>query len=80
MPVRKEVCIAGFQERGLEKLLRAYLGLDAADAFVVTADTGSGKTEAAALPLIVGAAVDRLAGREGVKAVFVYPRVRLAYN
>jgi hypothetical protein len=80
VPAGKEVCVAGFQERGLEKLLGAYLGLDAADAFVITADTGSGKTEAAALPLIAGAATDRLAGRDGVKAVFVYPRVRLAYN
>ena len=80
VPSGKEVCIAGFQQRGLEQLLRAYLGLDTANAFVITADTGSGKTEAAALPLIAGAAIDRLAGREGVKAVFVYPRVRLAYN
>lgn len=72
--------LAGFQLRALAALLPAYLGVDAADAFVVTADTGSGKTEAALLPLLAGALADRLAGRRGVKAVLVYPRVRLAYN
>lgn len=75
-PVR----VAGFQARALERLLPAYLGAGAADTFVVTADTGAGKTEAALLPLLAGAALDRRAGRRGVKAVFVYPRVRLAYN
>ena len=49
----------------LESLLKAYLGTGDADAFVITADTRSRKTEAAALPLIAGAAIDRLAGREG---------------
>ncbi|MFO0822558.1 MAG: DEAD/DEAH box helicase [Gemmataceae bacterium] len=74
------VNVAGFQLRSLESLLPAYLGVINEDAFVITADTGSGKTEAALLPLIAGAAIDRHAGRRGTKAVLVYPRVRLAYN
>ncbi len=74
------VTVAGFQLRALGQLLPAYLGVTRPDAFVVTADTGSGKTEAALLPLMAGAAIDRLAGRRGTKAVLVYPRVRLAYN
>jgi len=71
---------AGFQLRALQELLPAYLGRGEHDAFVVTADTGAGKTEAGILPLIAGAALDRLAGKRGVKAVLVYPRIRLAYN
>ena len=37
VPAEKEVCIAGFQERGLESLLRAYLGTGAADAWPAAA-------------------------------------------
>jgi ATP-dependent helicase YprA (DUF1998 family) len=72
--------LAAFQLRALEQILPAYLGRTGADTFVITADTGSGKTEAALLPLIAGAAIDARAGRRGVKAVLVYPRIRLAYN
>jgi ATP-dependent helicase YprA (DUF1998 family) len=75
-----QVHMAGFQLRALQELLPAYLGRGLHDAFVVTADTGAGKTEAAMLPLLAGAAIDRLAGKRGVKAVLVYPRIRLAYN
>jgi hypothetical protein len=74
------VTMAAFQLRALEHLLPAYLGQGEADSFVITADTGSGKTEAACLPLMAGAAIDRLRGRRGVKALLVYPRIRLAYN
>ncbi|MCA3757233.1 MAG: AAA family ATPase [Phenylobacterium sp.] len=74
-----DAAIAGFQARGLEALTSAWAG-DGAASFVVAADTGSGKTEAGGLPLIVGAAADRLAGLKGVKAVLAYPRVRLATN
>jgi hypothetical protein len=71
---------AGFQVRALQALLPAYLGVGETDSFVITADTGSGKTEAACLPLIAGASIDKLRGRQGVKAAIVYPRIRLAYN
>jgi hypothetical protein len=75
------VMVSGFQARALAELLPAYLGLAPQPrTFVVVADTGSGKTESAALPLIAGAAADRFAGVKGVKATLVYPRIRLLCN
>lgn len=71
--------IAAFQARALSALIPAWRG-DGESAFVIAADTGSGKTEAACLPLIVGAAADIREGVEGVRAVLAYPRVRLAAN
>src|SRR3546814_14292419 len=71
--------MAGFQKRSLSALSHAWNG-DGADAFAVAADTGSGKTEAAALPLIAAAAADRLHGMMGVRAILAYPRIRLAAN
>src|SRR6185503_18928545 len=47
---------------------------------VITADTGTGKTEAACLPLIAGAACDALKGLKGTRAVLAYPRIRLSAN
>lgn len=71
--------MAGFQTRGLAEIFPAWVaGGD--ERFVIAADTGSGKTEAACLPLIVGALYDRLAGIGGTRAILVYPRVRLAAN
>ncbi|QYC12000.1 MULTISPECIES: AAA domain-containing protein [Brevundimonas] len=75
----RDAAIAGFQRRSLEALSRAWAG-GGENAVVVSADTGAGKTEAAALPLIAGAAADRLAGVKGVRAVLAYPRIRLATN
>lgn len=72
--------IAGFQERAFERIFRSWVGLDADDAFVISADTGSGKTEAVALPMIGGACVDALRGTRGTRAVLTYPRIRLAAN
>jgi hypothetical protein len=71
--------IAGFQARSLERLLTNWQG-EGQQTFVIAADTGSGKTEAAALPLIAAAAADRLRGVRGVRAVMAYPRTRLAAN
>ncbi|WNG26291.1 DEAD/DEAH box helicase [Cystobacter fuscus] len=75
-----EPSISGFQERSLAALLPAWLGEEGPTAFVLTADTGAGKTEAGVLPLLAGAAIDRLRGIEGTRAVLVYPRIRLAVN
>lgn len=72
--------LAGFQARALTSIFPAWLGRDAETSFVITADTGAGKTEAACLPLIAGAACDRLRGVQGTRAALVYPRVRLAAN
>ncbi|AZO73511.1 AAA domain-containing protein [Mesorhizobium sp. M1D.F.Ca.ET.043.01.1.1] len=74
-----KAAIAGFQARGLQSLLAAWSG-DGPQSFVIAADTGSGKTEAALLPLITAAAADRLRGVRGVRAVLTYPRTRLAAN
>lgn len=75
-----DATIAGFQARAFEQILTSWLGGDDAASYVITADTGSGKTEAALLPLFVGAAFDRLNGLKGCRAVLVYPRVRLGAN
>lgn len=71
--------IAGFQQRAFKEILAAWHG-DGNPNLVIAADTGSGKTEAACLPMIAAAAADRLAGIEGTRVVIAYPRVRLAAN
>ncbi len=71
--------IAGFQARGFEEILAAWRG-DGGGSLVISADTGSGKTEAAVLPMIAAAAGDVLNGVRGVRAVLTYPRVRLVAN
>jgi hypothetical protein len=75
----EEAALAAFQERGLQLGLAAWRG-EATPTIAVAADTGSGKTEAAGLPLIAGALADRLEGIRGVRAVLAYPRIRLAAN
>jgi AAA domain/DEAD/DEAH box helicase/Helicase conserved C-terminal domain len=72
--------IAAFQARALNEMFLAWRGRSAADSFVIAADTGSGKTEAAALPLIAASVADTLDGISGTRAVLAYPRVRLAAN
>ncbi|MED5370938.1 MAG: AAA domain-containing protein [Myxococcota bacterium] len=72
--------ISGFQDRGLRELVPAWFGRGDTRSFVVTAETGSGKTEAAALPLILASAIDTLNGVAGCRAILAYPRIRLANN
>lgn len=71
--------LAGFQSRALAAIFDAWMG-DDEERFVIAADTGSGKTEAACLPIIAGALADLIDGRQGTRAILVYPRVRLAAN
>lgn len=71
--------LADFQRRGLLEGLEAWRG-EGIPSLAIAADTGSGKTEAAALPLIVGALGDALEGVVGVRAILAYPRIRLAAN
>lgn len=71
--------LATFQEKGLLLGLAAWRGAGNPN-LAIAADTGSGKTEAACLPLIAGALGDRLAGVKGVRAVLAYPRIRLVAN
>jgi hypothetical protein len=72
--------LAGFQERAIEMIFSAWTGGEGRDSFVITADTGSGKTEAACLPILAGTAFDHLRGVRGTRALLVYPRIRLAHN
>ncbi|POF62922.1 hypothetical protein CFR73_01690 [Novacetimonas maltaceti] len=71
--------LARFQEEGLHALLAAWRG-DGPASHVIAADTGSGKTEAAVLPIIAAALADHLQGIRGTRAILAYPRVRLAAN
>lgn len=71
--------LAAFQARSLDEVCHAWEA-DGPDTFVIAADTGSGKTEAGALPLIAAAAADRLKGIGGCRVVMTYPRIRLAAN
>ena len=71
--------LAGFQARALAMIFDAWMG-DTEERIVIAADTGSGKTEAACLPIIAGALADLIDGRQGTRAILVYPRVRLAAN
>lgn len=72
--------IAGFQARAFEGIFRSWTSGGDPHSFVISADTGSGKTEAMALPMIAGACVDALKGVRGTRAVLTYPRVRLVAN
>ncbi len=71
--------LASFQARSIIEISRAWEAGEP-DAFVIAADTGSGKTEAGALPLIAAAAADLLKGVHGTRVVMAYPRIRLAAN
>lgn len=80
LPSGKSPLLSSFQERSLTALCNAWVEPSGPLSMVITADTGAGKTEAAALPVMFGAALDRLRGIEGTRTTFVYPRIRLAVN
>ncbi|SFJ97572.1 DEAD/DEAH box helicase [Sphingomonas sp. NFR04] len=71
--------LAEFQRKGLIHGLEAWRS-EGLSGIAIAADTGSGKTEAAALPLIAGALGDAVDGIVGVRAILAYPRIRLATN
>lgn len=74
--------LTGVQARSFELLSRDYLEGTGGGA-VVTGNTGSGKTEASLLPLLVGAIADRLGESgftDGCKLILVYPRQTLIRN
>jgi hypothetical protein len=75
----EQVRITGVQERAMEALAEQYFG-QAGKAVVITGNTGSGKTEAALLPLLLGALEEKLRGVHGCKILLVYPRQELAKN
>lgn len=75
----EKASLAQFQRQGLLRGLSAWRGTGN-PTIAIAADTGSGKTEAAILPLIAGALGDRLEGIDGTRAILAYPRIRLAAN
>lgn len=75
----ERAALADFQRQGLLEGLKAWRG-EGSPTLAIAADTGSGKTEAAVLPLIAGALGDALEGIVGVRAILAYPRIRLATN
>lgn len=82
--LRKLRQMSGFQLRSLHRILEA-VELDAQQGIekgvVVTASTGAGKTYAFFLPVLAKMVLERcLRGREGVKAICIYPRVALSEN
>ncbi len=84
IPKLRNSDMSGFQKRTLERILEA-IELEAEEGIekgvVVTASTGAGKTYAFFLPVLAKMVLERcLRGREGVKAICIYPRVALSEN
>lgn len=67
------------QKQALVNLIKQYVDRKG-QGYVITGNTGSGKTEAAILPLFIGALQEKLNGIEGCKIILVYPRQTLAKN
>lgn len=80
LPRGREPLLSGFQRDALVAIAASWMRAERADGYVITADTGSGKTEAACLPLLFGATLDYFRGIHGARAILVYPRIRLAVN
>jgi hypothetical protein len=77
-----KVRLTRIQRDALEQLARQYFAQEGRG-YVVSGNTGSGKTEAALLPLLLGAMEEKLRAPEGVdgcKVLLVYPRQELAKN
>lgn len=84
IPKLRNSDMSGFQKRTLERILeeielKVQEGIE--KGVVVTASTGAGKTYAFFLPVLAKMVLERcLRGREGVKAICIYPRVALSEN
>lgn len=74
---------SGFQTRAIEQIYTlAQKGNPDNVSFIVAGDTGAGKTEAFLFPILLDIASEPpdLRQQSGVRAVLVYPRIRLARN
>lgn len=74
---------SAFQARAVEQIYRsAQAGNPENETFIVAGDTGAGKTEAFLFPILLDIAAEPPAVRRqpGVRAILVYPRIRLARN
>lgn len=74
-----EVDVTPVQARTFAHVASRYINRTGGG-FVVTGNTGSGKTEAVLLPLLLGAVEARLREVKGCKVILVYPRQELAKN
>jgi len=75
--------LSGFQKRAIEQVFAcACRGNPDDEAFIIAGDTGAGKTEAFLFPILLDIASEppELRQKPGVRAVLVYPRIRLARN
>ena len=75
--------LSGFQKRAIEQVFAcAGRGNPDNEAFIIAGDTGAGKTEAFLFPILLDIAGEspELRQQPGVRAVLVYPRIRLARN
>lgn len=74
---------SAFQARALDQVYACgRQGNPQNDSFIISGDTGAGKTEAFIFPILLDIASEpvEVRGQPGVRAVLVYPRIRLARN
>jgi hypothetical protein len=74
---------ARFQAEAIREIFAcAQQGNPQNESFIVSGDTGAGKTEAFLFPILldIGSEPPELRQKPGVRAVLVYPRIRLARN
>lgn len=72
-----------FQQRAIQDIFACSQQQNANnDSFIIAGDTGAGKTEAFLFPILLDIINESTAERQhpGVRAVLVYPRIRLARN
>lgn len=75
--------VSKFQEEAIKQVFsHVRQGNPSNEAFIIAGDTGAGKTEAFFFPILLDIASEPpdLRQRQGVRAVLVYPRIRLARN
>ena len=74
---------SGFQARSIREIIDAVDENNCYDkSFLVAGDTGAGKTEAFLFPILLSILNEplRIQAQEGVRAILIYPRIRLAHN
>ncbi len=72
-----------FQAEALQKIYtQANRGNSDQNSFIIAGDTGAGKTEAFLFPILlyIASELPNIRSMPGVRAILVYPRIRLARN
>ncbi len=75
----EDVKLTRVQADAFDRIGESYLK-QKGGSFVVTGNTGSGKTEASLWPLLLSAAEEKLNSAPGCKVILTYPRKQLAKN